>query len=175
MAAPDCRLLVWFDSPRAFVKILGRATAPAAPDFVALLDQLVAGGNKCFVFEVSECVLMDSTFVGKLAQFALAQTESASPPEPGASRRLMLVNPGSHIIELLDTIYVLDLFEVVYDATAAEAREDAETKTCTSRTREEVNQCCLEAHKALAALAPENAAKFQDVIRFLEQSAGGKG
>lgn len=164
MAAPNCKILVFPDAPRAILRIIGRATASAAPDFLALLQRLKSQGYECLVFELSECVLMDSTVVGHLAQLALRQAEV----HPSGKANILLVNPGEHITTLLDTIFVLDLFEVVHGQNLAQPDSAAEETQCQSRSREEVNRCCLEAHKALAALAPENAAKFQDVIRFLE-------
>lgn len=170
MAAPDCKMQVWSEPPQAFVKIMGRATAGAAPDFIALMDRLRGQGNTCFALELSACDLIDSTFVGHLAQMALRQADDVA---AGKARPFILVNPGDHITDVLDTIFVLDLFEVIHDANAAQGREGGEETNCTSRPRDEVNRCCLEAHRVLAALAPENATKFQDVIRFLEQSAAG--
>lgn len=167
MAVPDCKMFVWSDPPRAFLKIVGKATAPAAPDFVALIQRLQSQGHVSFVFELSSCILIDSTFVGHLAQLALRHAEQY----PGAASRIVLVNPGPHITELLDTIFVLDLFQVIHDTNAAAPGPDAVATDCTSHSRDEVNQCCLEAHRVLAALAPDNAAKFEDVIRFLEQNA----
>ena len=169
MAPPDCKMMVCSDPPRAVLRIVGRATAPAAPDFLAVLERLKNQGNDCFVFELSGCVLMDSTIVGHLAQMALRQAETSA----NGKSRILLVNPGEHILTLLDTIYVLDLFQVIQDQEVAKLGEDAVVMDCQSRSREEVNKCCLEAHRALAALAPDNAAKFQDVIRFLEAEAKG--
>ncbi len=166
MAVPDCKLLVWSDPPRAFLKIVGKATAPAAPDFVSLLQRLQSQGHESFVFELSSCLLIDSTFVGHLAQLALHHSQQ----NPNAASRIVLVNPAAHITELLDTIFVLDLFQVIHDAEASAPRPDAIATDCANHSRDEVNQCCLEAHRFLAALAPDNAAKFEDVIRFLEQN-----
>lgn len=170
MAAPDCKMQVWSEPPQAFVKIMGRATAGAAPDFVALMERLRGQGNTCFAFELSACDLIDSTFVGHLAQMALRHSDAVT---AGQARPFILVNPGAHITDVLDTIFVLDLFEVIQDETAAQGREGGVETNCTSRPREELNRCCLEAHRVLAALAPENATKFQDVIRYLEQSTNG--
>lgn len=164
MAAPDCKLMVWSDPPRAFVKIVGRGTMHAAPDFEALLKRLETQGHASIVFELSSCVLMDSTFVGKLVHFALRRAERT----PASQGCLVLVNPGEHITTLLDTMYVLEMFEVLQDATISAPNAGVESLDCQGHSREELNRCCLEAHRVLAALDPSNAAKFQDVIRFLE-------
>lgn len=164
MAAPDCKLMVWSDPPRAFVKIVGPGTLQAAPDFEALLKRLETQGHASVVFELSSCVLMDSTFVGKLVHFALRRAET-TPPSEGC---LVLVNPGEHIITLLDTMFVLELFKVLQDEELATPDAAAESVDCQAHSREELNRCCLEAHRVLAALDPSNAAKFQDVIRYLE-------
>lgn len=156
--------MVWSDPPRAFVKVVGRGTMQAAPDFEALLKRLQTQGHESIVFELSSCVLMDSTFVGKLVQFALRRAE-ATPDSQGC---LVLVNPGEHITTLLDTMYVLELFEVLHDAAMAAPVATAESLDCKAHSREELNRCCLEAHRVLAGFDPANAAKFQDVIRYLE-------
>ena len=48
----------------AFLRITGRANFAGSPDFKTVLAELSAKGYKHFVIDLTECVLMDSTFLG---------------------------------------------------------------------------------------------------------------
>ena len=52
----------------ACVKIAGRANFTFSPDFKTLLGELMQKGYAHFIIDLSECVLMDSTFLGVLAR-----------------------------------------------------------------------------------------------------------
>ena len=71
MAIPSANLLVLVGSNFACVKISGRANFASSPDFKTLIEQLTQKGYTHFIVDLSECVLMDSTFLGVLAQFGL--------------------------------------------------------------------------------------------------------
>ncbi len=55
----------------ACVRITGRANFTSGPDFKTLLDELAQRGYGHLVLDLSECTLMDSTFLGVLAGFGL--------------------------------------------------------------------------------------------------------
>ena len=74
----------------ACVKISGRANFNSSIDFKTLLSELRAKGYTYFVLELSECALMDSTFLGVLAGFGL---KMMSPQNDGEDRQIELLNP----------------------------------------------------------------------------------
>ena len=71
MSHPSAKLSVLVGSNFACVKIAGRANFMSSPDFKTLLAELNQKGYSRFIVDLSECVLMDSTFLGVLAGFGL--------------------------------------------------------------------------------------------------------
>ena len=148
----------------AFVQINGRANFTSSVDFKALLDQLLQKGFTCFILDLTECVLMDSTFLGVLAGFGLRLN---SPQADKVDRTIQLFNPNGRISELLENLGVLHLFKVTEGQTNAPA--NASDVKSTNASREEVTRTCLEAHKTLMNINPENVTRFKDVTAFLAE------
>ena len=148
----------------AFVQINGRANFTSSVDFKTLLDELLQKGYTSFVLDLTECVLMDSTFLGVLAGFGLKLN---SPQADKVDRMIELFNPNGRISELLENLGVLHLFKVAEGETHAPANT-TDVKS-TNASREEVTRTCLEAHKTLMNINPENITKFKDVTAFLAE------
>ena len=148
----------------AFVQIGGRANFTSSVDFKTLLDQLLQRGFTCFVLDLTECVLMDSTFLGVLAGFGL---KFNSPQPDNTERAICLFNPNSRISELLENLGVLHLFKVTEGPVNAPA--NATDVKSTNASREQVTSTCLEAHKTLMNISPDNIPRFKDVTAFLAE------
>ena len=71
MSTTSAKLLVFASGHLACIKIAGRANFTSSLDFKTLIQELSDKGTTCFVLDLSECVLMDSTFLGVLAGFGL--------------------------------------------------------------------------------------------------------
>ena len=82
----------------ACVKIIGRADFASSVDFKRLVDELLQKGYTYFVLDLSECVLMDSTFLGVLAGFGL---KMAPPQASGDTSPIELYRPSARITEVL--------------------------------------------------------------------------
>jgi len=107
MSAPGAKLSV-FAGPRfACIRIVGRANFVSGTELKTLTNELLARGVAYFVLELSECVLMDSTFLGILAGFGL-KLEKAQ--EQGGRCAIELLNPNTRIKELLEDLGVIHLF-----------------------------------------------------------------
>ena len=150
----------------ACVKIQGRANFTASLDFNQLLNQLRARGFSYFVIELSECALMDSTFLGVLAGFGLKLSQRNGSPSPGC---IELRNANARIAELLENIGVLHLFRTAQGELESPERLEAFAHECLAASRQDVTRTCLEAHKTLMAINPENEARFKDVTKFLAE------
>ncbi|HEU5069601.1 MAG TPA: STAS domain-containing protein [Verrucomicrobiae bacterium] len=156
------KLFVWAGEQAACVRIKGRANFAIAVEFRRLLQHLRGAGYERIVLDLSDCDLMDSTFLGSLAFEArrAPAAGAAAPPSP-----MELWNPKPGVRELIEELGVARLFQFVErnlataDFTAAPATEPA--------TQEELRRNCLEAHELLMAMHPDNVAKFKDVARFL--------
>ena len=79
MSTSSANLSVLVGKNFACVKIAGRANFTFSPDFKMLLEELAQKGYAHFIIDLSECVLMDSTFLGVLAQFGLKLNPADAP------------------------------------------------------------------------------------------------
>jgi len=165
MATPSANLSVLVGKNFACIKIAGRANFSSSPDFKTLLVHLIQKGYGHFIIDLSECALMDSTFLGTLAQFGLKLNTSGNPGQPG----IELLNCNERVTELLENLGVLHLFKNL----SGGLNPPADVQTCTPEsihpTHEQITRTCLEAHQTLMALNPENVARFKDVTQFLAE------
>jgi anti-sigma B factor antagonist len=168
MSTPSAKMLVYVHDGLAWIKIAGRANVASSIDFKRLVNELISRGFTCFVVDLSECLLMDSTFLGVLAGFGLrlARPHNGSSAEPS----IELFNPNVRIAELLENLGVSHLFKIRRGA-AEPARNGSipAEAAVIDHTREEVTSNCLEAHRILMSLDPANALKFKDVTHFLAE------
>src|SRR6267142_4561548 len=109
MNTPSAKLLVLVGEKFACVKIAGRANFNSSIDFKTLINELQGKGFYYFVIDRSECLLMDSTFLGVLAGFGLKMNQ---PSEAISGRGIELFNPNPRVNELLENLGVLHLFKV---------------------------------------------------------------
>jgi anti-anti-sigma factor len=141
-------------------KLGGRATFATSVDFKTAAEALRLRQRTQFVLDLTDCLAMDSTFLGVLAGFAQRLTEN-----PGQPGQLTLVNANPRITDFLDNLGVLGLFRLVQQATPLEAKFDA---VCGAEpTKTELSRVSLEAHQTLMEINPANIPRFRDVARFL--------
>ena len=150
----------------ACIRIIGRANFTSSVDFKMLLDELSQKGCVCFVLDLSECVLMDSTFLGVLAGLGLKLSGRNGGP---ARHGVELFNPSPRITELLETLGVLRLFNISHGSAAPAAPAQPLEHTPANPSKAEVTRTCIEAHQTLMDISPANAARFKDVAQFLAE------
>jgi anti-sigma B factor antagonist len=148
------------------IKIAGRANFTSSIDFKTLVNELMNKGCVYFVLDLSECTLMDSTFLGVLAGFGLKVNTPQPNEEP---RTIELFNPNARIADLLENLGVLHLFKVQQGAVCLPEATTPHDHTPANPSRETVTETCLEAHRTLMDLHPENVARFKDVAAFLAE------
>jgi anti-sigma B factor antagonist len=165
MASPSANLSVLVGSNFACVKIAGRANFSSSPDFKTLIEQLTQKGYAHFIVDLSECVLMDSTFLGVLAQFGL----KLNPAIGAGESRLELSNPNTRVTELLENLGALHLFKTLTGELVLPDNMKPCTPESTNPTHEQITRTSLEAHQTLMAVNPENVARFKDVTQFLAE------
>jgi anti-anti-sigma regulatory factor len=166
MSTPSARMLVWAGEKCSCIRIIGRANFISSVDFRSLINELREKGCSYFVLDLAECALMDSTFLGVLAGFGLKLR--AGNGDQGL-HGIELVNPNARITELLDTLGVLHLFKLSQGPLPLPEQAEARPLTPGTPTKEEVTHTCIEAHRILSDISPENAAKFKDVAQFLAE------
>lgn len=168
MTISSAKLLVFVSGELACIKIVGRANFTLSIDFKTLLNELMQKQFTCFVLDLSDCMLMDSTFLGVLAGFGLKMTVRKN--GDSTERSIELLNPNARVSELLENLGVAHLFKVV---TSLDHRAQVDSALspaiATAPTREEVASTCLEAHETLMAISPTNIPKFKEVAQFLAE------
>src|SRR3982074_1677631 len=109
MAIPASNLSVAVLDSTAFVRIKGRANFTVSVSFKTLIHELEHRGCCAFVLDLTDCPIMDSTFLGVLARISmdLEATRSNGTPE-----KITLLNSNAKISDLLDNLGVLSLFEL---------------------------------------------------------------
>jgi anti-anti-sigma regulatory factor len=152
------------EPPTGFIRISGRAAAEGARDFKLLIQRLQGEGISSFCLDLTGCLLMDSTFSGVLAGLS----DPVRPDSP-CERRFTLVGANARILDLLDNLGVLPLVLILEKPVTATPETSAATVATGGHSKEYMATCCLEAHRLLMALKPENAAKFRAVTEILEQ------
>ena len=167
MNGSAAKMLVFVGKKFACIKIIGRANFLSSVDFNKLITELAQKGYDYFVLDLSECTLMDSTFLGVLSGFGLNMSQQ---PKNGCDGGIELLNPNPRIMDLLESLGVLQLFKisngVAVEPEGAEVREHE----CRNPNKEEAKRACQEAHEILMRINPENAAKFKDVAAFLSEN-----
>jgi anti-sigma B factor antagonist len=159
-------MLVMVNEHFACIRIIGRANFASSVDFKALVDELRQKGCECFVLDLSECLLMDSTFLGVLAGLGL---KLSSGNGHQARHGVELINPSPRITELLETLGVVHLFKITQGSFAPAAPAEAVERTSPDPSKAELTRTCIEAHQTLMAISPANAARFKDVTQFLAE------
>ena len=161
--APDNLLVAVVDS-FVCIKISGRATFTSSLDFKKLIQELSNRGYLRFVVDLSECVIMDSTFLGVLAGVGLKFCDRA---DGTAGGEVELLNPNSRLQDLLENLGVSHLFQIVQRTAPLVDRFEAVPSA--DVPRQEHTRNCLEAHELLMRLKPENVGRFKDVAQFLNE------
>ena len=164
MNAPSANMSVWVGDKVVFVKVAGRASYTSSVDFKALVIGLRQKGHDKFVLDLSECQLMDSTFLGVLAGLGLKMKHSRNGDREPA---IALCNPSPRIADLLVNLGVADLFKVVTPPAATDRLQPV--APAAGVDKKEVSKTCLEAHQTLMEIHPANVAKFKDVAAFLAE------
>jgi anti-anti-sigma regulatory factor len=165
MSAPSAKLSVLVGKDFACMKIAGRANFTFSPDFKTLVTELSQKGFSHFIIDLSECVLMDSTFLGVLAGFGLKMNPNGAPEQRG----IELNSPNERVAELLENLGALHLFRITN--TTLQLPDDLKVcmPTPTNHSHEEITRTSLEAHQTLMAVNPDNIARFKDVTQFLAE------
>ena len=166
MSMPSAKMSVSVGEKCACVKITGRANFTSSIDLRTLLDELLRKGYEFFVLDLGDCTLMDSTFLGVLAGFGL---KINGPRGEAKDRRLELFNPAPRIEELLESLGLMRLFKVARGPVVLPEPTQPTEAQPASPSREEVTRTCLDAHRLLMHLHPENVARFKDVAQFLAE------
>jgi len=161
MGVTPAKLYVADLGERAVVRITGRANCLSSVSFKRVINSLIERGRRVFTLDLSDCQLMDSTFLGVLV--GLNRTLG----QAGADGGFSLYKPTETVRVLLDNLGILELFSTAESLGQEEAAEPVEAGEASDKT--ELTHTSLEAHRNLMDANPENEAKFKEVTRFLAE------
>ena len=150
-----------------WVRVAGRGSFLNSGSLKEFAREMVNRGYREFVFDLEECVMMDSTFMGTMAGMALRLKELGE-------GSLHVIHCGERSRELLSGLGLDQIFDIQVDGAEAPPCE-ALTQTngdpaekATTAKREQVGTM-IEAHEALCQAAPKNLTRFKDVLEYLKQ------
>lgn len=173
MSSPSANLSIWAGDEIVVVRIVGRANFQSSVDFKATLLELWQRGAKRFILDLTQCLLMDSTFLGVMAGLGL---KFAKETNSSGQARIDLLNPSARVADLFDNLGIIHLFHVIACPPPDMKSVDEMTPVTPVTTgippstdRKETTRVCLEAHKLLMQLNDGNVSKFKDVTKFLEE------
>jgi anti-sigma B factor antagonist len=160
MTAP-AKLFVSVANHSVWIRIAGRANFTSSIDFNSLVSELWKKGFHHFIIDLSECALMDSTFLGVLAGLGLKANAGAPTP----SDQIELLNANARIAELLESLGAVHLFKMA----TGQLPVSVEEIPASEHSKIELKRACLEGHTTLMELSPENVPKFKDITVFLAE------
>jgi anti-sigma B factor antagonist len=161
MKPTAANLSVWVSEREAWIRIGGRASFNNSVDFKTLINSLAQKGCSHFILDLTECLVMDSTFLGVLAGLGIKY-----PHNRNDTPAFDLLNPNNRIADLLENLGVMHLFHIVRGLTPGCKMQGVE-HTAAQDDEKEVTRTCLEAHETLMKVNPDNVPKFRDVAEFL--------
>ncbi len=163
MNTPPAKLMVLIGEQFACLKVAGRANFATSVDFKIVLAGLELKGYPYIIIELSDCSLMDSTFLGVLAAFGVRLNPAGA---NCVNQVIELRNANERLLELLESLGVLHLFKTCQ----GELPECEEiTSAPCNPSREALTRASLEAHQTLMEINPANVSRFKDVTKFLAE------
>jgi anti-sigma B factor antagonist len=150
-----------------WVRVAGRGSFLNSGSLKEFAREMVNRGYREFVFDLEECVMMDSTFMGTMAGMALRLKELGQ-------GRLHVIHCGERSRELLSGLGLDQIFDIQADGAEAPQCEaltqtNGQPAEKSATAKREQAGTMLEAHEALCQAAPKNLTRFKDVLEYLKQ------
>ena len=144
----------------AWIKVVGRGTFQNShPIKKWLLQKIEEGFNYIFI-DLSECISMDSTFMGVIAGMAIILKDNHN-------TTLTLINVNSHNLNLLSTLGIDKFLNII---SRKEIKPESLESIGDKRvSKKKLAKNMLSAHETLMSISEENKIKFQDVYEFLQK------
>lgn len=159
------RMLVGTVSGRIFVRVEGRATHLNSQPLREFLEVMLQRGHRDLDLDLSECIFLDSTFVGVLSVIALR----VKGPLSGTVR---LFNVSERNLELFRGLGVERYFTIIpkeeMEKHSLPGPQDLDVLPSGSRTRAAWATTILEAHRVLTEADPTNLPRLRDVLELME-------
>ena len=143
------------------VSLSGRANVSCSVVFKSILEHLQAEPIKEIFLFLENCVIMDSTFLGVLAN------QGARFSDKGEKRCITLVAASERVLGLIENLGVMDSFTVLEHHPNASQFVFQEVTLEAENDFTELTRTSLEAHRTLIDLNEANRARFEGVTTLL--------
>jgi anti-sigma B factor antagonist len=164
--APD-KVWVAMHRETALIIVQGRGSFKFSTAMKHFGQAAVDGGCHAIVLDMSECIGMDSTFMGVLAGLATRLKQRDG--------ELVLLNLAARTRSLIATLGLDQIVQAYMpDNTPDRYREVQAMRSGLSELQSTAPkgvtaETMLEAHENLVQLSPDNAPRFKDVVAFLRE------
>ena len=155
----ESSIQVGVNGPVVWVRVAGRGSFLESGSLKEFGREMVNRGYREFVFDLQDCAMMDSTFMGTMAGMALRLKELGQ-------GHLRVIHCGERSRDLLSGLGLDQIFDIQANGATAPDCEDLEK---TEDAKREQATTMLEAHEALCEARPENLTRFKDVLEYLKQ------
>ena len=147
-----------------WVKVEGKGSFLNSGNLKEFTREMVNRGYREFVVDLENCVMMDSTFMGRDGGVALRLKELGH-------GHLHVVHCGERSRSLLTGLGLDQIFDIHSNGTAAPQCEllDREKANGSTDQKKKVSADMLDAHQALCDAVPQNFSRFKDVLDYLKQ------
>ncbi len=154
---------VGVNGPTVWVRVAGRGSFLNSGSLKEFAREMLNRGHHEFVFDLEDCVMMDSTFMGTMAGMALRLKEKGQ-------GRLHVIHANERSRDLLSGLGLDQIFDIEANGEEApQCRALSESHDSPSEDKREQAGTMLEAHEALCAAEPKNVTRFKDVLEYLKQ------
>ena len=160
-AAPAAKVRTMLRRGTVWLRVEGNGTFQNSALLRVYTEQMFEAGHRSFAFDLHECEMMDSTFLGTLTGLALRLRE-----DPRGRVGFARVNAK---VESLFGRYGLDRVLAFQGFEAAPPAPGEMEELDLSTTPGFKRGTIVEAHEALAASSPENEERFGEVVEFLKR------
>ena len=162
----ESSIQVGVNGPSVWVRVAGRGSFLNSGSLKEFAREMVNRGFREFVFDLQDCVMMDSTFMGTMAGMALRLKELGQ-------GRLSVIHCGDRSRDLLSGLGLDQIFDIRANGTTAPECEaltnaNGSPPEASPNAKREQAGTMLEAHEALCQAAPENLTRFKDVLEYLK-------
>lgn len=147
---------------KVFIRVTGRGSFKVSTTLKQFIAQVIAQQPvSTVVLDLSECVGMDSTFMGVLAGLSGRLKQS--------SQTLELINLSEKNANLLATLGVDQVIAHYSHSHGHEVPgQNAKPLSIAGVTKKELAETALQAHETLVELSEENRPRFKRVIEYLK-------
>jgi anti-sigma B factor antagonist len=145
----------------AYVRVHGRGTFKVAPGLKQFGMAALEQGCSRVLVEMSDCLGMDSTFMGVLAGLAVHLKKKEG--------ELVLRHLSEKNVFLVKMLGLAHLVHIEQGGAVAQTMPASVRVLENGSNKSELTQTMIAAHELLVEVAPDNILKFKDVLAFLKE------